>query len=302
MQVGNRWRHNNKDLLTMYQGASPDGECPLVIDTSTPSCGDSRFGCWVCTMVDKDKSMTAMIQNDNEKEWMEPLLLLRNELDEHDHDKRDFRRMGGSVQLFRDKEESIPGPYTQASRETWLQKLLQAQTAVRENPNAPESVREIELISLPELHEIRKVWVFEKYEIEDRLPEIYEQEVGRPFPAQPLNDLQPFGAEEMKLLKELCEDDQLHFELVRELLEVERSYRAMAKRSNLFDRLDQAFKRGFYEDREDATSRALRRKNYDGLLMDLRQPDHEFSEVARDLEKQLDEEFSTKEIAEGGRS
>ena len=65
----------------MYQGASPDGECPLVVDASTPSCGDSRFGCWVCTLVDKDKSMSAMIQNDEEKEWMLPLLELRNDLD-----------------------------------------------------------------------------------------------------------------------------------------------------------------------------------------------------------------------------
>ncbi len=74
MQVKNPWGYNNKDLLTMYQGASSDGECPLVVDSSTPSCGDSRFGCWVCTLVERDKSMSAMIQNDAEKEWMMPLL------------------------------------------------------------------------------------------------------------------------------------------------------------------------------------------------------------------------------------
>src|SRR5258708_27772059 len=44
MQYENAWGYNNKDLLTMYQGASEDGECPLVVDTSTPRCGDSRFG------------------------------------------------------------------------------------------------------------------------------------------------------------------------------------------------------------------------------------------------------------------
>src|ERR1051326_1011270 len=38
MQVENPWGYNNKDLLTMYQGASPDGECPLVVDSTTPSC------------------------------------------------------------------------------------------------------------------------------------------------------------------------------------------------------------------------------------------------------------------------
>ena len=97
----NPWGYSNKDLLTMYQGASPDGECPLVVDSTTPSCGDSRFGCWTCTLVDKDKSMSAMIQNDDEKEWMLPLLELRNDLDvADDRHLRDFRRMNGPVQLF----------------------------------------------------------------------------------------------------------------------------------------------------------------------------------------------------------
>ena len=68
MQYQNPWGYDNKDLLSMYRGASPDGECPLVVDTSTPSCGDSRFGCWVCTLVDQDKSMQAMIRNDEERE------------------------------------------------------------------------------------------------------------------------------------------------------------------------------------------------------------------------------------------
>ncbi|MEQ1853264.1 MAG: DNA phosphorothioation system sulfurtransferase DndC, partial [Chthoniobacteraceae bacterium] len=69
MQVQNPWGYSNKDLLGMYAGASADGECPLVVDTSTPSCGDSRFGCWVCTLVEQDKSMTAMIRNDEEMSW-----------------------------------------------------------------------------------------------------------------------------------------------------------------------------------------------------------------------------------------
>ena len=112
MQSANPWGYSNKELLTMYQGASADGECPLVVDSSTPSCGDSRFGCWTCTLVEKDKSMSAMIQNDEEKEWMLPLLDLRNALDvADDRHLRDFRRMNGSVQLFHDRP--IHGPYKQ---------------------------------------------------------------------------------------------------------------------------------------------------------------------------------------------
>ena len=106
MQVKNPWGHDNKSLLGMYQGATEGGECPLVVDSSTPSCGTSRFGCWVCTVVDKDRSMEAMIKNDEEKVWMTPLLELRNELASPIVDKRDFRRMNGHVQLFHDRHDS----------------------------------------------------------------------------------------------------------------------------------------------------------------------------------------------------
>jgi DNA sulfur modification protein DndC len=59
--VKNPWNFPNHDLMGMYQGATEGGECPLVVDKTTPSCGDSRFGCYVCTMVSEDKSMNAMI-------------------------------------------------------------------------------------------------------------------------------------------------------------------------------------------------------------------------------------------------
>ena len=39
----NPWGINNKELMGMYAGASKDGECPLVVDTNTQSCGNSRF-------------------------------------------------------------------------------------------------------------------------------------------------------------------------------------------------------------------------------------------------------------------
>jgi DNA sulfur modification protein DndC len=255
MQEPNPWGYNNKDLLTMYQGASPDGECPLVVDTTTPSCGDSRFGCWVCTLVDKDRSMHAMIQNDEEKEWMRPLLDLRNDLDvQNDRGLRDFRRMNGLVQLFHN--EPLPGPYRQSIRERWLRRVLDAQRWVREN--GPPSVQEIELITLSELHEIRRIWVVEKHELEDTLPRMYEEVVGQPFPGSRIDDDPTFGADEMKLLREICEDD-LQFELIRELLDVERRYRKMARRAGLYEALEQAFRRGFYSDEQDATDRARRR-------------------------------------------
>lgn len=257
MQVRNPWGFPNKDLLTMYQGASADGECPLVIDSSTPSCGDSRFGCWVCTLVEKDKSMQAMIHNDQEKEWMLPLLELRNELDADDRALRDFRRMNGSVQLFKDRV--IPGPYTQAAREQWLRKVLEAQRHIR--THGPELVRAIELITLAELAEIRRLWVLEKHEIEDSLPRIYECVLGAAYPGGRIDDNLVLGAEEMAVLREICGSDDLHFQLTRELLDVERQHRSMVRRAGLFKALEQALRRGFFDNAEDAEQRALARRS-----------------------------------------
>ncbi len=76
------------------------------------------------------------------------LLQLRNLLDEHDHDKRDFRRLAGNVQLFsNDDSKSVPGPYTQKSREHWLRALLQAQNKVRSNPKLPKVIKKYRIDS-----------------------------------------------------------------------------------------------------------------------------------------------------------
>ena len=255
MQYANPWGFNNKDLLTMYQGASPDGECPLVVDSTTPSCGDSRFGCWVCTLVDQDKSMHAMIQNDEEKEWMLPLLELRNALDvPDDRHLREFRRMSGLVQIFHDRP--IPGPYKQSARASWLRRVLQAQVWIR--THGPTYVREIELISLAELHEIRRIWVVEKHEIEDLLPQVWKEETGDSFPRGSLDDNLPLGPDEMKILKGICGGNELLYQMTRELLDVERRYRTASRRSGLFDALEDGLSRSFYDDEDDATKRALR--------------------------------------------
>lgn len=246
-QNKNPWGQSNKDLFTMYRGATADNECPLVVDTSTPSCGDSRFGCWVCTMVSKDKSMEAMIQNDEEKEWMQPLLDIRNELDvENDRDRRDFRRLTGNVQLFErniDGEisvEPIPGPYTKEWRETWLRKLLAAQTQIRRT--APEQLRDITLITPEELSEIRRIWLEEKHEFDDSLPRIYREVTGEVFrDSRPGTDNSLLGSDEWAVLEEICDSDAMHLELMAKLLDTERQYRTMARRNGIYDALEKCF-------------------------------------------------------------
>lgn len=70
------WGSRNLVLWNLYKESSGQGECPMVIDETTPSCGNSRFGCWTCTVVTKDRAMESLIQNG--EVWMEPLLKFRN--------------------------------------------------------------------------------------------------------------------------------------------------------------------------------------------------------------------------------
>ena len=260
MQFKNPWGYDNKDLLTMYQGASEDGECPLVVDTSTPSCGDSRFGCWVCTMVNQDRSMAAMIQNDEEKQWMLPLLKFRDRLATKDDDGkwsdrhlRDFRRMDGSLTQFNGR--LVHGPYKQSVREEWLGELLKTQQWLREK--GPGYVRDVELITLPELEEIRRVWLVEKHEIEDNLPRIYEAAMRKKYPGSS-GSRQILRREELEQLRQQCvtqlpgEQGEELYGLVRGLLDIEQRYRTMTKRKGLFEDLDQVLEHYQYRDSADA--------------------------------------------------
>ena len=116
------WGGTNQQLLELYKGSN-QGECPLVIDTSTPSCGNSRFGCWTCTVVTDDKALHGMIESGDK--WMKPLLAYRNMLyrsrqPDFSHLYRDFRRRTGKVSyntgdIHDDSIKEvrhIPGPYT----------------------------------------------------------------------------------------------------------------------------------------------------------------------------------------------
>lgn len=197
MQYKNPWGYSNMDLLTMYKGATADNECPLMVDKNLPSCGKSRFGCWVCTMVEKDKSMEAMIANDDEKEWMTQLLEFRNEFgnEEGDRERRSFRRMHGNLQG--NYRKLFHGPYKKEVREEWLEKLLRIQQNI--NVNGPEEFKDLELIRIQELQAIRRIWVLEKHEFDDAVPRIYEKVTGRAFEYPDWICAEGFGKEEWKL-------------------------------------------------------------------------------------------------------
>ncbi len=260
-QSQNPWGVSNKDLFTMYRGATADNECPLVVDTSTPSCGSSRFGCWVCTLVSQDKSLTAMIQNDEEKEWLQPLLDLRAQLDVKDNrDRRDFRRRVGHVQLYErnlDGEisvEPIPGPFTKEARQDWLRDLLITEKNLRQN--APEGMRDITLISPEELSEIRRIWIEERHEFDDNLPRIYQEVTGEKYHDIRLGEGGVLlGRDEWGVLEELCGEDAMHLELMAKLLSTERQYYTKARRVGIFDDLEKCFETSS-RDREEAIQNA----------------------------------------------
>ncbi|MCE9953247.1 DNA phosphorothioation system sulfurtransferase DndC [Aeromonas allosaccharophila] len=277
MQVKNPWGFKNQDLLGMYQGATADGECPLVVDKSTPSCGDSRFGCYVCTMVGEDKSMAAMIQNDTEKEWMLPLLQLRNEIDINDSNKerkgkkiqadkerRDFRRMNGSLTVHINEygADLVRGPYRQPFREHMLQKVLEAQKIVQEI--GPDEVRNLELLSLEDLEAIRRIWLEDKHEVEDSVPHIYEHTLGKKYPGTKRSHHSLLNSHVMSKLRNKCstynDPDGLLYEQIRTLISIEEKHSNMLRRANLYKELDTSLQTMAFNNIQEARDFALNRK------------------------------------------
>ncbi len=262
VQVPNPWGHSNKDLLAMYSGASSDGECPLVIDTSTPSCGNSRFGCWVCTMVTEDKSMAAMIQNDEEKAWMLPMLEFRNEIvgqQGSDRDRRDFRKRDGRLQWHNGR--LVHGPYTKKTREGLLRRLLEVEKLVHEI--GPDEIKNVPLITMDELRMIRQIWLDDFHEFDDSLPRIYESVTGKPYSDGMVSKNKYFGSAESALLDDVCKelypDENLLAGLQRALLDTEAKAAAISNKKNVILNFEKEIKKAFYRDEEDAAEIAQSR-------------------------------------------
>ncbi|GHU89204.1 hypothetical protein FACS1894202_06870 [Clostridia bacterium] len=261
MQYKNPWGHSNEYLLTMYRGATCDGECPLVRSTDTPSCGKSRFGCWVCTLVERDKSMAAMIQNDDEKAWMLPLLKFRDDFGDHETDRmrREFSRLTGNIKLYNDR--LVHGPYKKEIREQWLRRLLEIELFIQKN--GPDWFNEYRLITDAELMEIRRIWIEEKYEFDDSLPQIFLEITGKELNTKKY--VSPFSSAEYNALKEVCSsayvNEELLNKMIASLLEVERKAISNRYRSGLINKLTGIIQANYYKDEGDALDYARSFKN-----------------------------------------
>ena len=274
MLYENPWGYSNQNLLTLYKGATADGECPLMVEKDLPSCGKSRFGCWVCTMVEKDKSMEAMIANDDEKAWMIPLLEFRNEFgdEENDRDRRVFTKMGGQLQGSFGRLNH--GPYKKEWREKWLERLLQIQKDI--NEIVPDEFVGLELITTEELRIIRRIWVEQKHEFDDSLPQIYKRVFGKEFLDPTWIAPEAFRKEEWKILTEVChdtckdskQDEGILLTLMSSIIDVENRASTSNRRKGIVNELESIIQHHFYLNEEDAlmyyTERLNRKKEFGG--------------------------------------
>ena len=247
LQNKNPWGENNRDLLTMYQEANAS-ECPLVVDTSTPSCGGGRFGCWTCTVVTRDKSMDSLLEGG--EDWLEPLAELREDLkrtQEKDEKRkvREFKRRNGKVMwCFPDKEgdDTSAGPYTLDFCKDFLRKLLEAQVKVRKTGPDPKMI----LINEDEIHEIQRIWRMERGDWKNSAYEIYERVCGEKL--EMLEDLGGFGKVEQEILTNVCQENKVPQVLVSKLLHAEFSSQGMGKHSKVFNSLNKILSEEWRDD------------------------------------------------------
>jgi DNA sulfur modification protein DndC len=252
LSVPSPWGNQNRDLLALYRNAQA-GECPLVVDTTTPSCGNSRFGCWVCTVVARDDTMEALI--DNGEVWMEPLLELRDFLastQEPDNKLkyRDHKRRGGKVS-FKSDGSIARGPYYLHVCKEILRSLLEAQKQISQD----QSGNGLELISEPELHEIRRIWKNERQDWEDSVPKIFQQVMGRNL-YWPADDGPNFSSADWEILEKICVRESVSPNLVAKLLDTERLYLGMSRRAGIFGRIDNILRENWSSEEEILSQRS----------------------------------------------
>lgn len=225
-QVAPPWGGNHKELVTLYRNAN-SGDCPLVIDDTTPSCGNSRFGCWVCTVVNKDKSMEGLIENG--EEWMQPLADIRNFLVEtRDNPEiwREKRRRTGEI------VENRWGPYKFETRVEILRRVLRAQRGIEKDLG-------VELITHQEMVLIQFYWfrdLFFKTKVSDIYNKVYKTKLD-------MSKQEEKFKEESDLLRKSCKQEPKDVELIQDLLALQKTKTLMMRKRGLLEdienRLDQ---------------------------------------------------------------
>ncbi len=201
------WGSDNSELVSLYADAD-SGECPFAgvhAGGQTQSCGNSRFGCWVCTVVKEDKSLNGFIKSGHREliplaEFRSWLMSIRD-----NEEYREKKRRNGTV--YRDKQGNMGfGPFNWKARKLILRKLLETQ-----------QVMGYELITLDELKAIDEIWDQELDLSRRVLVELYEEITGERLPwydyKEPLID-----NETVVELENLAQKNNVPEELIRNLL------------------------------------------------------------------------------------
>ncbi|WP_282054536.1 DNA phosphorothioation system sulfurtransferase DndC [Maribacter luteus] len=221
--VPSPWGFDNSILFQIYADASADDyECPTVVTNKAhSSCGQSRFGCWTCTVVKKDKSMTALI--DNGQHWMKPLLDFRDGLVENRNisENRSETRRNGVLAI--DESGHNQGNYTSEYRATILKELLEVQKSVQEE--RPH----VTLITNQELIAIQVTWnrdlIFD-FNVGDIYRKVYNKEIST-------NNIKSLDDTERRILKDLCKEDVSYYHLIDNLITLQETKTLMISKFGL---------------------------------------------------------------------
>mgnify|MGYP001097662946 CR=1 FL=1 len=207
------WGYDNSKLFQIYANASADDyECPTVVtDKNHSSCGQSRFGCWTCTVVKEDKSMSALIRNG--ENWMKPLLDFRNKLNEDRNisENRSETRRNGQLAITEDGYNQ--GNYTPEYRARILRELLTLQKEIQHSKPLTELITNQELIAI-------QVYWYRDGIFDFKVGEIYSKIFGKKIEIESaINE----RSKERLLLKEVCKINNSDFELINNLLALQHS-------------------------------------------------------------------------------
>ena len=223
------WGSDNKYLFSLYQGENLGEEQSVIgeIDKEKiPVTGNSRFGCWICTMVKEDKSLKAFI--DRGETWLEPLRDYRNWMLQmrSTPSARETKRRNGS--MYRKPDGTIGlGPFTMETRQEMLRRLLQLEVDTG-----------LSLITLEELKYIDSLWDNEGDLSRRKLVEIYFEVKGCRLPWDSYK-VPVFDEHVIEQIRIQCEACDVEFELIAKLIieiEANKNYTRSAMVTKAFDK------------------------------------------------------------------
>lgn len=223
------WKADNAELFQIYSEASADDyECPtMVTNKNHTSCGQSRFGCWTCTVVPVDKSMTTLIKNGHT--WMQPLLDLHKSMiiDRNKPEYRKITRRDGTLAI------NGMGTYNEVYKKKLLIQLFKAQFEIQKNYPS------LDLISNQELIAIQMNWyrdlIFD-FKVADIYNEIYNKSLN-------MQNIDLKQQKEIELLKSVCNGNETDFSLIQELLILQKNKALLNKKRGLKDDMERVIEK-----------------------------------------------------------